>query len=37
MSHTLAKIARFIGNYLHYRRNGFGLKEAWHLANMTLL
>ena len=36
MSHVLVDLARFVGNYRYYRRNGLNIKAAWHLASMTL-
>jgi hypothetical protein len=36
MIRRLAGLARFIGNYRYFRRNGRDPKEAWYLASMTL-
>ena len=36
MLRTFANLARFIENYLYYRRLGFYFQEAWNLAQMTL-
>jgi hypothetical protein len=36
VSRTYAKLARFIGDYRHYRGKGFKSKAAWYLASMTL-
>ena len=36
MSRTYARLARFIGDYRHYRGKGFKSKAAWFFASMTL-
>ena len=36
IAHIYARLARFIGDYRHYREKGFRLKAAWYLASMTL-
>jgi len=36
MSRAFSNLARFIKNYLYFRRNGRDIKTAWHLASMTL-
>jgi hypothetical protein len=36
MLRSLAKLARFFGNYRYYRQLGMHAQEAWHLAKMTL-
>lgn len=36
MSRALDRFTFFVGNYFYYRKRGFGLREAWHLAGVTL-
>lgn len=36
VSRTYARLARFIGDYRHYRGKGFKSKAAWYLAGITL-
>lgn len=36
MLRSLAKLARFLGNYRYYRQMGMHTQEAWHHAKMTL-
>jgi hypothetical protein len=36
VSRTYGRLARFIGDYRHYRGKGFKSKAAWYLASMTL-
>lgn len=36
VSRTYGRLARFIGDYRHYREKGFKSKAAWYLASMTL-
>jgi hypothetical protein len=36
MSRTFANLARFIGNYRHYRSKGLDSRTAWYLAGLTL-
>ncbi len=32
----LARLLRFLDNFRYYRKRGFHIHDAWHLANMTL-
>lgn len=36
MSRTFSNLARFIGNYRHYRSKGLDYRTAWYLAGLTL-
>jgi hypothetical protein len=36
MSHKLAELLQFIGNYRHYRNEGYSFKAAWFIATVTL-
>ncbi len=36
MSRTFTDLARFVGNYRHYRRKGLDYRTAWYLASLTL-
>lgn len=33
---TLKKLKKFIADYRHYRRTGFGVRRSWELARVTL-
>jgi hypothetical protein len=36
MTNAFANVARFFENYKYFLRRGCNLREAWHLAQMTL-
>jgi hypothetical protein len=36
MSHKLAQLTRFIGDFRFYREKGYAFMAAWHLASMPM-